>query len=206
MSSNLFQLITLWPISTRDNAIVFIAFELLSNIAAYLRFPEVISTFIASFVLHGGELEHNGEHTLSKTDDTADYTRIKLLSHLSEWYHSMLVLYLFIWPFSVNNWFSIQISNSLEEWCLSAYDVFLEECDFDIESPLSTVYQWKAESNMYVKESVNLVECFNNNKFGNWIPIENAYFLHMATFQKRICESYTYSLRFISAALRLTLN
>ena len=84
--------------------------------------------------------------------------------------------------------------------------MFLEECDFDIESPLSTVYQWKTESNMYIKKSVNLVECFNNNKFGNWIPIQNGYFLALGQFEKNICESYPYSLSFISAALRLTLN
>ena len=69
--SYLYQLISLWPFATHDNAIVFIAFELLSNVAAYIRLPEVISTYIASFVLHGGELVHNGEHTLSKTDDSA---------------------------------------------------------------------------------------------------------------------------------------
>ena len=206
VSSYLFQLISLWPFAMRDNAIVFIAFELLSNIAAYLRLPEVISTYISSLVLHGGELEHNGEHPLSKTDDkTAG--NIKLLYHLNECHLVVRILFPFVWPNSVNNWLSIQISIALEEWLLAAYGVFLEECDFDIESPLSTVYQWKAESNMYIKKSVNLVECFNSIEFGKWIPIQNGYFIYMAEFQKHIlCESYTYSLRFISAALRLTLN
>ena len=137
--SNLFQLISLWPLATRDNAIVFITFELLSNIAAYLRLPEVISTCIASFVLHGGELEHNGKHTLSKCDDTAG--NIELLVHLNECYLAVPILYLYVCPHSVNNWLSIQISIALEDWCLAAYGVFLEECDFDIESPRSTVYQ-----------------------------------------------------------------
>ena len=122
MSSNLFQLISLWPFATRDNAIVLIAFDLLSNIAAYLRLPEVISTYIAYFVLYGGEQVHNREHTLSKTDDNAD--NIKLLLHLSECSLAVNILYLFVWPHSVNNWLSIQISIALEEWLLAAMECF----------------------------------------------------------------------------------
>ena len=174
------QIYSQFPVTASDkwlkhiNIYLQVLFNLIFLITVNIRHSEMKSFYLSNYLkqsLNQNQLEDN----LGKFNNYNDVVLIlKTIMNV----HYCIQVCLDKLPFynhtsdSNSLWIIDQFLKENVELNISVFRLYLDDCDFDLNSNLNTGYQKDANSGSFSKTTINLITCFSKNStFGKRIPL-----------------------------------
>ena len=167
---HLCQIFSQYPITGNDIRLMNIVVNYITHLADIIHYLELKSSYLSDFVTHTTNL--NQYDYKRQNDNQLNF--YEYIDTCLTWIPTCLTnLPSFYLLNNSSSWIINQLLDAIVDLNLNLFRLYLDDCDFDLNSKLNTTYQMDADSCKFSKTAINLVECFcsDNVKFGKRVPL-----------------------------------